>query len=310
MNEAVSALIPVFLVIVAGYGARASGVVPEAAWAGVNRLAYNILAPTFMFGEIMRAHLTLEELAFTGATMGGFALMGALGFLLLPLSGDDRPAFASAHQGVLRWNTFVILAASAAILGPEASALITLVMGPSIPLVNVITVLVHARWGHGQNPTFRGIVKSLLVNPILIACAAGLILNLAGVRLTGYLDPLARIIGNGALGVTLLCVGAGLAPTAMLARPALMVSAVVLKLAIAPIVFITLGRLAGLDGLHLACLAMIGAAPAPPGAYTLTREMGGDARLMAGLITATTLLSAVMLPLALEFAARLAGSGG
>ena len=100
------------------------------------------------------------------------------------------------------------------------------------------------------------------------------------------------------------------APAAMLARPALMVSAVVLKLAIAPIVFITLGRLAGLDGLHLACLAMIGAAPAPPGAYTLTREMGGDARLMAGLITATTLLSAVMLPLALELAARLAGSGG
>ena len=305
MTEAIAALIPVFLVILAGYAARASGLVPEAAWGGVNRVAYNILAPTFMFGEIMRADLSLDELAFTGATMGGFAVMGALGFLLLPLTAGDRPAFASAHQGALRWNTFVILAASAAILGPEASALITLIMGPSIPLVNIITVLVHARWGHAQNPSLRGIARSLLVNPIRIACAAGLLLNLAGVRLTGHIEALGRIIGNGALGTTLLCVGAGLAPAAMLSRPVLMASAVLMKLVLAPIVFIGLGRLAGLDGLHLACLAMIGAAPSPPGAYTLTREMGGDPQLMAGLITATTLLSAITIPTALALSSGL-----
>jgi len=71
------------------------------------------------------------------------------------------------------------------------------------------------------------------------------------------------------------------------------------------VVFIGIGLLFGANSTQLACLAMIGAAPSPPAAYSLTREMGGDARLMAGHITASTLLSILAIPFALLIAARL-----
>ncbi len=301
MMQIAVALAPVFLAILAGWGARISRVVPETAWTGVNRLAYMILAPVFMFTEIVRADLSFEEVSFAIAGVASFAAMGVLGFALWPVAGSG-PTFVSAHQGVVRWNTFVILAASAAVLGPEGAALVALLMGPGIPVVNVITVSVHSRWGEGQNASLGGVLRSLVTNPLLIACLLGLAINLSGIDLPGPAMDFLTIIGRGALGVTLMCVGAGLDLRAITARPGLMAAAVGMKLVVGPLVFVGMGLLAGLQGVHLAVLAIAGAAPSPPAAYILTREMGGDPRFMAGHITATTLLSAVAIPVSLWFA--------
>jgi predicted permease len=301
MMQIAVALAPVFLAILAGWGARISRVVPETAWTGVNRLAYMILAPVFMFTEIVRADLSFEEVSFAIAGVASFAAMGVLGFALWPVAGSG-PTFVSAHQGVVRWNTFVILAASAAVLGQEGAALVALLMGPGIPVVNVITVSVHSRWGEGQNASLGGVLRSLVTNPLLIACLLGLAINLSGIDLPGPAMDFLTIIGRGALGVTLMCVGAGLDLRAITARPGLMAAAVGMKLVVGPLVFVGMGLMAGLQGVHLAVLAIAGAAPSPPAAYILTREMGGDPRFMAGHITATTLLSAVAIPVSLWFA--------
>jgi malonate transporter len=306
MTATLLALAPVFLAILVGWAASASKVVPEPAWGGVNRLVYMVLSPVFIFTEILRADLAFEDVSFVAAGTAAFAVMGVLGFALLPLAKGDRSAFASAHQGVVRWNTFVILAASLSMMGSPASALVALVMGPAIPVVNVITVSVHARWGENQNPSLRGVIRSLALNPLIIACLLGLAVNLSGVQLPQPIVDLLSLVGRGALGVSLMCVGAGLNLHAIAAKPALMIGAVAMKLAIAPLVFIGMGKLAGVDSFHLAVLAMCGAAPSPPAAYILTREMGGDPRFMAGHITATTLLSAAAIPAAL-WAASLFG---
>ena len=46
----------------------------------------------------------------------------------------------------------------------------------------------------------------------------------------------------------------------------------------------------------LVALMAIGAAPCAASAYVLAREMGGDAELMAGHVTATTILAFAALP--------------
>lgn len=301
MTQIALALAPVFIAILAGWGARVSKLVPEAAWTGVNRLAYMVLAPTFMFTEILRADLSFKDVSFVAAGVAAFAVMGLVAFALKPIAGGG-PSFASAHQGSVRWNTFIILAASLSMLGPQASALVALLMGPAIPVVNIITVSVHSRWGEGQNPSLKGILRSLGTNPLIIACLAGLAVNLSGFDLPPAAMDTLTIIGRGALGVTLMCVGAGLDLGSISARPGLMAAAVAMKLVISPLVFVGLGLLAGLHGVHLAALAMCGAAPSPPAAYILTREMGGNPRFMAGHITATTLLSALAIPAAIWFA--------
>jgi hypothetical protein len=305
MTVIIALLAPIFLAIGIGWAARFTRMVPEQAWGGVNRLAYTILAPTLIFTEVAKAQLSLAEGAFIVATVTAFVLTGATALLLRPIAGSAAASFASAHQGVQRWNTFLALAAASALWGGEGTALIALVMGPAIPVVNIITVYVHARNGAGQNPSFAGVLRSLATNPMIIACVLGLAANAAEIRFPDAAAEVLDIIGRAALGITLMCVGAGLDIRAIASKPALMAVSVGAKLAAAPAIFISVGLLAGLDGLHLAAMALIGASPSPPAAYILSKEMGGDPRFMAGHITATTLLCALTIPAARAAAAAL-----
>src|SRR5690606_41898898 len=49
-----------------------------------------------------------------------------------------------------------------------------------------------------------------------------------------------------------------------------------------------------------AVAAGLGATPTAAAGYTLAREMGGDAQLIAAIITATTLLSFITMPIAIS----------
>ena len=58
----------------------------------------------------------------------------------------------------------------------------------------------------------------------------------------------------------------------------------------------------GASPLTAAIAAGVGATPSAAAGYTLAREMGGDARLMAAIITATTIASVITMPIAIALA--------
>lgn len=55
----------------------------------------------------------------------------------------------------------------------------------------------------------------------------------------------------------------------------------------------------GLPAMETTILVLFFALPTAPTAYVLTRQLGGDSHLMAGIITLQTLLAAASLPLVL-----------
>jgi len=59
----------------------------------------------------------------------------------------------------------------------------------------------------------------------------------------------------------------------------------------------------GLSGLTFVIVMLFAACPASPASYILARQLGGDASLMAGILTAETLLSAVAIPIVLSWVA-------
>jgi len=135
-----------------------------------------------------------------------------------------------------------------------------------------------------------------VTNPLIIACLAGAASNALGLFQSGAIADTTQLAGRAALPLILLAIGAGLDFSALKARPALLALAVTLKLIVAPIVFISLGHVFGVEGTPLILLAAIGSTPGAAAAYVLASEMGGDARLMAGHVTATTLLAFFALP--------------
>jgi predicted permease len=72
-----------------------------------------------------------------------------------------------------------------------------------------------------------------------------------------------------------------------------------LKLVVMPLTTWLFCRLFGVEGVTAATAVLFAAAPISVSAYVLARQLGGDAPLMAGLITITTVGAVVTMPVVL-----------
>ncbi len=296
-SPVIAALAPVFGVIGLGWAVRRTGLVAAELWAGVSRLSYAVLLPALLFSTISRADFgAVDAGPFFGAVVTAFLAMGALAYAFRPLP-IDGPAFTSLFQGSVRWNGFVLLALAAGAYGPEGAALVALVFAPTVPIINVMCVAGLSLHGSsGAKPDFRRVGLRILTNPLILGCLAGAAANALHLFQTGPAAETAALAGRAALPLILLSIGAGLDFAAIGARPRLLALAVFMKLVIAPAVFYGLGLAFGVEGLALVILTAVGATPGAAASYVLARELGGDAQLTAGHVTATTLLAAIALP--------------
>jgi malonate transporter and related proteins len=304
MTDVLGALAPVFILIALGSAARAARVASPEAFGAVNRFGYFILYPAFLFTLISGADFSLEGAGpFVLGTLSGFGVVMAIALSLRLLFRGDGPAFTSLFQGATRWNGFALLAAAPNLYGPKGVDLIGLAFGPLVLMVNLASVMVLARWGAARAVSARAVLDQIIANPLILACAAGLTANAAGLHELGPITGALDLLGGAAMPVALLCVGAGLDFRALRTSGLHVATASVLKLLVAPLVIWSAARLCGADSATAAVAAGVGSTPTAAAGYTLAREMGGDARLMAAIITATTLASFATMPIAIALAA-------
>ncbi|HGN0572767.1 TPA: hypothetical protein ACKRI4_000076 [Proteus mirabilis] len=75
----------------------------------------------------------------------------------------------------------------------------------------------------------------------------------------------------------------------------------VTRLLIVPIIAYSVANFLGLSPLVMMLLVIFFSIPTAPTSYILTRQLGGDSELMAGIITSQTMLAAITLPIVLSF---------
>lgn len=292
-----AALFPIFGVIVIGWLLRRSGLLPDNSWGPVSRLAYLGLSPALLFTAIARADLSSITLGpFLIASMLGFMSMAVIMLALKPVLKIPDPTYTSVFQAVCRWNGMLILALGIALFGDQGEILVALVMVVSIPLVNVECVAALAVWGEGAAPNWRSILYRIVTNPLILGSVAGGIVNLGHIPVPAAVTDSLALLGQAALPLILLSVGAGLNFTTLRARPRLLALSVFLKLMIGPLVFYGVGKAMGLEGIPLTILLLTGSSPGAGSAYVLAQQMGGDAPYSAGDITASTLFCFITIP--------------
>jgi malonate transporter and related proteins len=303
MAEVYTALAPVFILIALGWLARDRRIATPEQFGVVNRFGYFILLPAFLFTLIVEADFTNRDATpFVMTVLSGFAIMMAIALGMRLVFRGDGPAFTSVFQGSVRWNAFPLLAAAPAIFGPIGAQLIGIVYGPLVLFVNLASILVLTRWGAARATTWRSVLDQILVNPLILASAAGFAAQALRLTDLGPFTDALRLLGQAAMPIALITVGAGLDFGALRADLAKVGAASAAKLLAAPVAVWLCAQLFTLSPAALAVAVGIGATPSAAASYTLAREMGGDARLMAAIITATTLISFVTMPAAISLA--------
>ncbi len=307
MALVISALLPVFLLIVLGFILKRSLLRLDTQWHGLERLTYYVLFPVLLVQTLVKADLaTVPVAGVGGALLLSLLLMSLLCLGLRPLLARcaiDGPAFTSIFQGATRWQTYVALAVSVNLYGDTGLALASVAMVAIIPLVNVFSVSVLAHYASPEKQSVQAILMTVVRNPLIWACAIGLVLNTLHLPLPRIWHEVADALGRSSLAIGLLVTGAGLQLAGMF-RPSLAASvAVFLKLVLMPVLAIALALWFGLTGSNLAIVAVCSAVPASSSAYVLARQMGGDAPLLAQIITLQTILAAFTMPIVIALVA-------
>ncbi|MEN3351537.1 MAG: malonate transporter [Bradyrhizobium sp.] len=303
MAVVIAALLPVFLLIVLGVVLRRTLMRLDTQWHGLEQLTYYVLFPVLLVQTLVKADLTTVPIA----GVGGALLLAALVMSLLCLAlraplaraGVDGPAFTSIFQGATRWQTYVALSVSGNLYGKLGLALASVAMVAIIPLVNVFSVAVLARYASSEKRSAGAIVMTVVKNPLIWACVIGLAVNMMHIRLPKLWHDVADALGGSSLAIGLLVTGAGLQLKGIF-RPSLAASvALVLKLVLMPVLTVGLAVWFGITGANLAIVVACAAVPTSPSAYVLARQMGGDAPLLAQIITLQTILAAITMPIAI-----------
>jgi predicted permease len=305
MTAVLAALVPVFLLIVMGYGLRHRLLKDDAHWIGLERLVYFVLFPALLIETMARANLTKIPVGGVGgALLLAVLTMAALCLALRPVLqsaiGIDGPAFTSVFQGATRWQTFIGLAVANNLYGDDGVALASVAMAAMIPVLNVMSVSVLASFARPQRLAWPQLLLAIAQNPLIWACVVGLALNLLQVPLPKVVHDFADALGRSSLAIGLLVVGAGLR-VGELIRPGLAASLTVfLKLIAMPAFAISYALLFGLSGVNLAVVAVSAAVPAASNSYILAKQLGGDAPLIAQILTLQTMLAALTMPVVIS----------
>ncbi|MGQ7816385.1 AEC family transporter [Metapseudomonas furukawaii] len=292
------ALWPLFALIVGGYLLRRWDFPGEAFWPAAERLNYFILFPALLFSSLATAPLdnpALPRLAlavFIGLGAGWVALL-----LARRLLGWPAARFGALTQGLLRFNTYLGLAAIGSLHGKDGLAIAALMLALMVPTVNLMSVWALTA---ERGVSLGGLLRPMARNPLILACLAGALVNLAGVGLPGGSDRLLNLLAVASLPLGLLCVGAALRPQELTGEiPALAWNCALRLLAMPALAFaVALGL--RLPAMESAILVLFFALPTAPTAYVLTRQLGGDSHLMAGIITLQTLLAGASLLLVMH----------
>ena len=292
------AVLPVFLLIFLGAGLHRLGFPGPALWQPLERLVYFLLFPSLIVSTLAGADLSGLGVAAMAAALV-LALLTMMGVLLAlrPVLGVDGPAFTSVVQGTVRMNTYIGLALCAALYGDTGLTAAAVAVAAIVPVVNILCVGSLARYGAVGQLTLLGTLGRLARNPLIIACVVGLGLQGSGVGLPPVLAPTLEILGRAALALGLLAVGAGLDFTALRGAGRIAGYTSTLKLVALPAVTGVACLAFGVGGVAAAVAVLFNGLPTAPSAFILARQMGGDHRLMAGLITLQTGLALISLPL-------------
>ena len=310
MTHAFIALMPVFIVIVIGAVLRRTNLMGEAHWAGVDHVCYFVLFPAIIFKEIAAADFSQIPVWQMAASMVlALTIMFALLLLLrVPFSsllGINGAQFSSLFQGATRWHTFIAFAIVPLFFGNEALALAAVSAATMTPLLNVVCVIVLSLYAHngGERPSARKLALVVLRNPFFLSSMGGVLFQLSGLTLPTLGIQVLDMIGRGALGLALLTVGAGLHFGEAAAAKMTVALATALKLLCMPVLMVMALKLFGVSGTPAAVAMLCSAVPTGSGAYVLARQMGGDAPLVANILTFQVICAAVTIPLVLTFLA-------
>ncbi len=308
----VRALGPIVLIIALGATLFRSGFLGRAQLRDIDRLTYWVGVPCLLFAKIATApvagtaalRLSIVLVAATLVTASLAALAARLGGLS---AGARGPFVQAAFRGNLAFVGLSIVLFGLAPQDPARAErlelLAVLSLAPLVLLYNILAVLTLLIAHHGRGRRAWGrVLGSLLANPLVLSCAAGLAWSALAPPLPAFAAAALGAVGQMALPLALLSLGGSLLSLPLGGEAGRGILAATFKTGLMPAATWSFGRALALPPEQLRIALVFAACPTAVLSHVLVGQLGGSRSLAAAAIVASTALSVLSLGLVLSFA--------
>ncbi|KIF06529.1 transporter [Streptomyces sp. RSD-27] len=301
---ALEKLVPVLLAFGGGVLLARRKTVPAEASKAFSDYAFLFAVPCYLFGNIYAADLGA---LFDWRAIGGYAAAAALAVLAVALGAaasgvrEPRAVALRVMAGVQVNTAYFAVPVFITLFGTAAPIFPVLLFQVCVLSLVVISLMELGRAGAGGPGTrlSRALAASL-ATPLVLACNAGILLNLLAVHVPKVVLDGAAFVGDSASPVALFALGLHLGGTGLDVRGTTREEAALIAfkcLAFPLLAWAVCGGLFGMGSPWLAYLVLIAAMPTPQNLFIFAQRYDIGVDLSAAVVIKSSVVSLVLLPL-------------
>lgn len=293
-----NATLPIFFTMLLGSFFKRVGLIDEAFSAKMNKFAFAVALPALLFQDI--SAVDIRE-----SWNGGFVLfcfiatfLSITGVTVLSFFVVKREERGEFVQGAYRSSAAILgIAFIQNIYGNSGQAPLMII--GSVPLYNIMAVVVLSFFKPGQNDMDKALLKKtltgIITNPIIIGIAAGLLWSALKLPMPVILHKAVSSIGGVATPMGLMAMGATFDIKKAFGKIKPTVIATFIKLVGFVAVFMPLAVVIGFRREKLiAIFVMLGSATTVS-SYVMAKNMGHEGVVSSSVVMLTTMCSAFTL---------------
>lgn len=292
---ALSITAPIFAMMFIGMALVRFGWLDDAFIKGANQFIHKLGLPLLLFTACLNADLRLDDklnllIAFTLMTLLVF-----LGSWLTAYLGKQGENTGVIVQGSFRGNQAIIgFAMIANAYGDQGLAMAMLPVAITMVIYNLLAVYILSR-----NSSWRSTLNNIVMNPLIIAIAAGWLCNLLHIKPPQVFMDTSNYLSQMVLPLALLCIGGSLSLRQLFHIDSALLTATTWKLLLSPLIACALGIALGIRGDLLVVLFLLAASPTAAASYIVAAAMGANGKLAAQIVAQTTFLALPVITLGL-----------
>lgn len=298
MQTVLDIVLPVFGLILLGYGVARTPLLDEAGIKGLNNFVFYVAIPMLLFRSMSQLSIpdTIDPLmpvayfAAAGIVFAG-GLVAARRVFKLPLDEAALMAMGCSYSNLLLLGIPLAFLA----FGDEGLLAMLLITGfhPLI-MITLTTIIIEMARGHGERSgrVLLSALGALLRNPVIIGMAAGLLWGTTGLGLPKPVSTMADLLKAAASPMALFAVGASLSGFTIRGDAAQSATMIVVKLFVLPaLVWISCTQIFGIGPLWSAVATLAAAMPSGVNTFLLAATYDTYVARSATAVLVSTALS-------------------
>lgn len=296
-------LFPVCALLVLGFLLKRYGLTDVRFLKMADKLIYYVFFPLLLFWKIGASNTgATTDMQYCVIAISAVLLIYLLSTGFIYYSGISAYQAGSFSQSCYRFNSYIGMAVIMNAVGDEGVRLFSLMIGFTIPVINVLCVATLI-WFSEHDYSFRDksvyIAKALISNPLILACLAGILYSHGVGRFPLFLTNSFKLAAYTALPLALISIGGSLTFNGLKNNFGLALKASAFKLILLPMTGFFLFKLFDVADMPFRVGIIFLTLPTSPAIYILSSQLNSDTELATASIVLSTILSFGTLSLAL-----------